>query len=743
MFHFQDTANNWEAAIPRLPDHSLAKAVDRADILKTVKGINPSHFTILRHWDDSLQHYDGNTNWSVLLERARNWFRTHIDGTFYQKYVPYVDAVSWHNEIWANSQSQAERLERIEATRAAVWVWENEYKPTFDGKNIKLVIGEAAVGNDMPREIAQIAIESGNLLGYHPYSLWNNKVRDPGDFEWISGRYDQMEKNWGLKPVWVFTECGPFSSVLDGWRSSKVLGADVNLYVEAMRQWIRDMAQTSAYQEGRILGFTPFTTGGGDRWKLFETRQPEMSLLADMIREEWKPGTYTPPDPPPPPVDDNYLINSSFEAGFVQDGGLQVPAGWLWWSADRETTNPHDPNPWAEFVTPDSFVEESEMALDGVKVHRISKRDGSWYAILEQSIGEIPEGTYFLTVNVFGNLVKGYNNGVPIWADDPDGKDALVMLLTPGGEYGWMSVRPGDWNNMSAQFYHDGTPGEFAIEMMCPFPLPLNELILDDFSLTLVEKPPEPPTDETLSQHLWRVGEENQVIELNPGAAIQKVIFADGFVPVMGEYLTTYANQKYVVQVAEHLGTGERRTYYAIVPHWDNVMYITGPDDAEPQFDIINIADELPEHPSKDYTTRPLSAITTITIHHSAGNYTPQQIAAYHVSGRGWPGIGYHFLVMADGTVYQTNYLSVKSYHAGTSAPGDENYYSIGLCLNGLFMDGHVPPKAQQDAARELIAFLQRTLGKKSLIPHGSMPGAQTECPGDTQDQWLPYVTGG
>ena len=236
------------------------------------------------------------------MDRARAWFATHIDGTFKDQYAQFTDAVSWHNEIWANSQTAAEQYERVRASEAAVWVWNTEYRPTF-ANDIKLVIGEAAIGNDMPREIAELAIFSDSILGYHPYTLWQNKQRNPDDWQYLSGRWDGMEQSWNLRPTWAFTEAGPFEGVVDGWKSSKCLGGDPDLYVEAMRQWIQDCQQTNAYQQGRIVGFNLFTTGGGDTWKYYETDQPELDALADMIAVEWKPGT-APPPPPPPPDDE-------------------------------------------------------------------------------------------------------------------------------------------------------------------------------------------------------------------------------------------------------------------------------------------------------------------------------------------------------------------------------------------------------------------------------------------------------
>src|SRR5688572_1614423 len=57
--------------------------------------------------------------------------------------------------------------------------------------------------------------------------------------------------------------------------------------------------------------------------------------------------------------------------------------------------------------------------------------------------------------------------------------------------------------------------------------------------------------------------EERQVIQFNPDAALQKRIFADGFVPNSGEYTIGAAGANYVAQRAEHLRTGQVRVYYA------------------------------------------------------------------------------------------------------------------------------------------------------------------------------------
>lgn len=161
------------------------------------------------------------------------------------------------------------------------------------------------------------------------------------------------------------------------------------------------------------------------------------------------------------------------------------------------------------------------------------------------------------------------------------------------------------------------------------------------------------------------------------------------------------------------------------------------------QLGIQDITDSLMKHPTKRYVDRPLADVTTVTIHHTVSNTTPEAIARFHVETRDWPGIGYHFVIMADGTIYQTNRLTTKSFHAGSyAAPGDENHWSIGLALMGNFTNAP-PPQAQQDAAKALVNYLKSIVPSITRsLPHRGMPGANTQCPGNTWQSWYYYVTG-
>ncbi|MFN8470935.1 MAG: PQQ-dependent sugar dehydrogenase [Anaerolineae bacterium] len=65
-----------------------------------------------------------------------------------------------------------------------------------------------------------------------------------------------------------------------------------------------------------------------------------------------------------------------------------------------------------------------------------------------------------------------------------------------------------------------------------------------------------------LASALLAQGEQRQVIQFNPDAALQKRIFADGFVPNSAEFQTPVNGATYTAQRAENLGNGQVRVYY-------------------------------------------------------------------------------------------------------------------------------------------------------------------------------------
>jgi hypothetical protein len=67
------------------------------------------------------------------------------------------------------------------------------------------------------------------------------------------------------------------------------------------------------------------------------------------------------------------------------------------------------------------------------------------------------------------------------------------------------------------------------------------------------------------------------MIRFDPRAALQRRIFADGFVPNSPEFDVQINGVRYRVQRAEHLKTGKVRVYYAQVSDWSNVRFFERP----------------------------------------------------------------------------------------------------------------------------------------------------------------------
>jgi hypothetical protein len=73
---------------------------------------------------------------------------------------------------------------------------------------------------------------------------------------------------------------------------------------------------------------------------------------------------------------------------------------------------------------------------------------------------------------------------------------------------------------------------------------------------------------------LIAAGETWQLIQFNPGASLQKRMFADGFVPNSPEFRQVVDGDEMAGQRAEHLGSGEVRVYYAPVGDYADVGWV-------------------------------------------------------------------------------------------------------------------------------------------------------------------------
>lgn len=111
-----------------------------------------------------------------------------------------------------------------------------------------------------------------------------------------------------------------------------------------------------------------------------------------------------------------------------------------------------------------------------------------------------------------------------------------------------------------------------------------------------------------------------------------------------------------------------------------------------------------------------------IILHHAAASVCDAKtIHAWHL-GRGFSGIGYHFLVRKNGTIERGRAENLVGAHAAGN-----NSNSIGICFEGNF-ETESMGEAQKNAGKELIAYICNKYGIDVIIRHKDV--ASTACPG-------------
>ncbi|MBI1315148.1 N-acetylmuramoyl-L-alanine amidase [bacterium] len=132
-----------------------------------------------------------------------------------------------------------------------------------------------------------------------------------------------------------------------------------------------------------------------------------------------------------------------------------------------------------------------------------------------------------------------------------------------------------------------------------------------------------------------------------------------------------------------------------------------------------------PSVPSRDWRH--------IVIHHSASEGGSVESIDKAHKGRGWDGVGYHFVIgngdgMGDGEIESTFRWRGQTHgaHAGNN---EYNQHGIGICLIGNF-DEEYPSPAQMAAVKRLVAVLKHEYGVPSdeVIAHRDVKA--TACPG-------------
>lgn len=119
----------------------------------------------------------------------------------------------------------------------------------------------------------------------------------------------------------------------------------------------------------------------------------------------------------------------------------------------------------------------------------------------------------------------------------------------------------------------------------------------------------------------------------------------------------------------------------------------------------------------------PMKTIDGIVLHHSGVNVlqSVETIHNYH-KNKGWAGIGYHFYVRKDGSVYRGRPENM----AGAHCPG-VNSISLGICAEGDF-EQEIMNDVQKNAIVELIKYIKLRYNIKWIKGHREI--LSTDCPG-------------
>ena len=113
-----------------------------------------------------------------------------------------------------------------------------------------------------------------------------------------------------------------------------------------------------------------------------------------------------------------------------------------------------------------------------------------------------------------------------------------------------------------------------------------------------------------------------------------------------------------------------------------------------------------------------------IILHHSGVSVLQsiEIIHNYHKNTNKWSGIGYHFYVRKDGSIYRGRPEEMIGAHAYGA-----NSDSIGICAEGDF-NNETMTDVQKNAIKELVAYLKAKYGINTVVGHRDT--IATSCPG-------------
>lgn len=120
------------------------------------------------------------------------------------------------------------------------------------------------------------------------------------------------------------------------------------------------------------------------------------------------------------------------------------------------------------------------------------------------------------------------------------------------------------------------------------------------------------------------------------------------------------------------------------------------------------------------------SVTDTIVLHHAAiKTASAEDIHRAHLQRDNctWAGIGYHLYIRKDGSIHRGRPLWASGAHVL-----NENWHTVGVCVEGNYDVEATMPAAQLNAVREVLRYLKGIYPNAAIKCHRDMQA--TACPG-------------
>lgn len=112
-----------------------------------------------------------------------------------------------------------------------------------------------------------------------------------------------------------------------------------------------------------------------------------------------------------------------------------------------------------------------------------------------------------------------------------------------------------------------------------------------------------------------------------------------------------------------------------------------------------------------------------VVLHHAAATAcSPYQVDSWH-KANGWSGIGYHYFIRKDGTIYRGR----PEWAIGAHASGKNNV-SIGICVEGNYDVECIMPEEQKAAVKWVLHGIKLRYPQSVIKGHKHL--CATGCPG-------------